>query len=170
MGLLKAEPAPGDWIVVVKPLKVTLTDHLLSGDAGIRAGTRGVVTARHGWNRLEGRFDAGLAGTVTTRFAPRDVRVVRRGGGVSAFRARSERMVALRVGVALALLAPSVWVGVRWYASGGSEAGLISGVVEGMLQGLLEMFDYASTHPLGAALYLLVVGTAMRFAFGDRFL
>ena len=159
-------PQPGDWVVLTSPVKTTLTDHLLGDQAGIRRGTRGVVIRSLGWGACQVRLDTGLLGSTTARVRRGQMRVVRRGGGVDAFAARSSRLNAARAGVALALVAPFSYFAAAWFAGGGSKGGLLAALIDGLLQGCLDLLSYALAHPLNAALYVGLVTVASRFAFG----
>jgi hypothetical protein len=155
----------GDWVVTTKPVKVTLADHLLGDEGGIRAGTHGVVVGRSGWDSLQVRLDTGILGSTTVRVRAHQVRVTRRGGGVAAFAARSSRLNAARGGVAAALLLPFLYFAVTWFLHGGSRAGLLMAIVEGSANGMLDLLGYVLSHPINGLIYVALLAAASRFAF-----
>jgi hypothetical protein len=165
VSLFGGNPQPGDWIVTTEPIKHSLSDYL-SGHAGIKTGTRGVVTARSGWNSVEVRLDGGMLGGYTVRARASQVRVTRRGGGVDAFAERSGRLAAARLGVAVAIVAPLLFFAASWFLHGGSKAGLLVAVLDGALYSILDLIGYAITNPIQAILYLILLAVAGRFAFG----
>jgi hypothetical protein len=73
--LFTTSPDRGDLISARRDIPLSMTDHL-TGTAGIRSGSRGLVRSRNG-SRLTVAFDTGTGITETTLHA-RDCRLVRR--------------------------------------------------------------------------------------------
>jgi hypothetical protein len=142
-----------------------VADYLCSGDAGIKPGTRGVITKHHGWNSLEARLDTGRYGQVTVRVKHSQVRVTRRGGGIDEFRHNVGRVQAMRMGVALAFVLPIVYFAVMWFIRGGTKDGLIVAVLNSAISGAVDLLAYIITKPLSALIYLGILTVAGRFAF-----
>jgi hypothetical protein len=165
VSLFGGNPRPGDWIVTTEPIKHSLSDYL-SANGGIRAGARGVITGRSGWNSIDIRFDGGLFGGYTVRARPSQVRVTRRGAGVDAFAARTARVNAARFGVATAIVAPLLFFTISWFLRGGSKAGLLATLLEGAVNGVADVLAYAISNPIQAIVYLVLLTVAGRFAFG----
>jgi hypothetical protein len=165
MSLFYGTPRESDWIVTTRPIKVGLSDYLMGDDAGVKPGTRGVITKTHGWNSLEARLDTGLFGSVTVRVKPHQVRVVRRGGGIDLFEARASRLAWARAGVALALVAPLAWFAVSWFLGGGSDEGFVAAVIDSVIYGAIDLLGYVFASPVQALAYVGLLAIAGRFAF-----
>ena len=166
MSWFSGTPRTGDWVVLTETVKTSALDHLVGGDSGIKRGTRGVVVGTPAWGAVEVVLDAGLAGLVTARVRPRQLRVVRRRGGVDAFATRTGHRNAVRAGLALALLGPFASFAMAWVLEGGSSGGRVATLIDGSLQGGLDLVAFGVAHPLSAAFYVAVITAAWRFAFG----
>lgn len=163
---LGGPPQPGDWIKLTDKVPVSFTDTLSGG--GVPAGTRGVVTDVSGFfgGHLVARLDGGLFGSMTVRVRARQVRVIRRGGGIEAYEQNASRRGAVRIGAATALLAPLLYFAVTYMATGGTTDGLIAALVGGALYSVLDMIEYLLANPVQGLLYCLVVWGVGRLAFG----
>ena len=166
MSIFGGSPQPGDWIKTTRPIKTTTADYLIGDGAGIKPGTRGVITKTYGWNSLEARLDTGLSGSMTVRVKPSQVRVTRRSGGVDAFNQSASRTRYMRLGVALAFVLPMVYFAVMWFIHGGTKDGLIVAVPNSAIYGAIDLVDYVFRNPGNALIYLGIVTVAGRFAFG----
>lgn len=156
-------PEPGDWVQLTHTIKTTMRDHI--ADTGIKPGTRAVVISTSGWGALNVRVDNGVWGTVDARVSTRDVRLIRRGGGVDDFNKTTGRINAARAGVAAALLAPLLYFCVMWFVRGGSRDGLVAALIDSVIYGVMDMAMYAFSNPVGAILYMTILWAAGRFAF-----
>lgn len=162
---LFGNPRPGDWVKTTEPIKRGLSDYLMGPAAGIKVGTRGVITRSCGWNALEARLESGLLGAVTVRVKPSQVRVVRRGAGVGAFSDSASRRNAMRFGVAAALVLPLAYFALVWFLRGGTVDGLVVAVLEGVIAGVLDLAMYSLDEPIRALVYVGIVTMAARFAY-----
>jgi len=157
-------PAPdvGDWVTPIRTLPVTLTDHLTS--QGIRPGTRGVVTDRAG-SRLTISFGA-TGGTI--QVPARQVRIVRRGGGIHAYHRRDRILLGIRLGLALWLLAPIIGFTASYLWTNHTTDGLLTELAIGIVYGIGDLITAAITHPVHALGYLALTTIATRIAFHRR--
>lgn len=156
---------PGDWVRTTRTVPLTLTDRLL-GDGGLPRGTRGVVIARRG-GRLDVELDVGWGITRAT-VKTRDVRAVRRGGGVGEFRARRSRLATARFAVAVALTLPLAHFTILYWWTYRSFDGFVPALVTAALYSAEDSFVAALHQPVKAILYFAVVALLGRFAFGRR--
>jgi hypothetical protein len=165
MTFLARNPEPGDWIKTTRPIKLGLSDYLMGDNAGIKPGTRGVVTRNCGWNAVEVLLDNGLFGSVTARVKVRDLRVVRRGAGVTSFRQSTSRINAVRFGVAMAFVLPIAYFALMWFVRGGTRSGLVVALLDSAIYGAFDLLTYALSNPVNAVIYIAIVSAAARFAF-----
>lgn len=159
-------PRPGDWVRSTRRVPVGVLDQLTGG--GLPPGTRGVVVGTAPGllcSDLLVAYDAGLAGTVTARTRARDLRTVRRGGGVDEFRRSRGRLAAARAGVAAVFVAPVLWFAIQYVVERRSTDGLMSTLVVGSVYGAFDFVGFLVAEPLRAIAYLLVTSVAWRFAF-----
>jgi hypothetical protein len=161
-------PQPGDWIKTTKRVKVSLTDYLLGDGAGVPPGTRGVITETTGLFNiaLTAQLDGGLFGPVTVRLRPDQVRVIRRGGGLEAYRESAHRRALIRSAAVIATLGPIVIFAARYLAAGGSKGALLVALMNGVFYGVLNTVEYGLTNPMNGLIYCGIVWLIGRLAFG----
>jgi hypothetical protein len=166
--LFGGPPQPGDWIKTTKLVKVGLTDYLLGDDAGIPPGTRGVITEASGIfsTILTARLDGGLFGPVTVRVRAHEVRVVRRNGGIEAYKENAQKRTIVRVAAVIAMFGPILVFAIKYLAAGGSKGGLLVAMLKGVVYGTLDTIEYVLTNPVKGLLYCAIVWLIGRIALG----
>lgn len=152
----------GDWVRADRQIPVTMSDHL-SG-AGLSRGTRGVVTDVAG-QRLTVEFESGWGGMVRARTLVRDVRLVRRGGGLDRFSRRNAYVGHVRLGLALALFFPFIYFVVWYRLRHGGFDGIVAAFAESAIDSALATVDAAVAHPVQTVVYLLITGLVSRWVF-----
>lgn len=160
-------PRRGDWVTAVATIPVTLADHLRT-DAGIHAGTRGVVLDDpRGWfqRTVTVRFDIGLGGLHDVQTPMNKIKVSRRGAGLDTFTTRARWLAMLRLGVAIALSIPVLYFVLVYLWTFHTVDGLLTALMTTCLDSAGAMVGFALDRPLQAAMFLLASWALGRFAF-----
>jgi hypothetical protein len=162
-----ASPRQGDWVRSTRRVTVGFVDSLSGG--GLPPGTPGVVVSDSVGacsSDVLVEFSSGLGGTVSARVASRHLRVLRRGGGVRAFRRHTNQLWAARLGVATAFLGPLLWFVASYVVTHRGTDGLASALVCSLVYGALDFATFLLEDPVRALVYLAVTSVAWKFAFG----
>lgn len=162
MSIFGGTPQAGDWVVATAPI----TRGLLAGE--ISAGAPGVVAGpvRGIWSpRVPVRFDCGLGGLAEVDAPVSRLRITRRGAGQDRFVRRMQWFGAVRVGVALALLAPIAYFAVLYIWTYRSVDGLLTALVMAALDSAVATMSAAISHPVPTAVFLAASWGLARFAF-----
>jgi hypothetical protein len=154
----------GDWIKATETIPITLSDHL-SGD-GIRPGTRGAATGVSG-SRVTVEFESGW-GTYTATVDQRKVTKIRSGGGVDRFRGRARTTALVRLGLAIALLFPTLYFVGAYLWTFGTFDGIIPAFLEASIASLGDWISAALAHPFQTLIFSVVVGLISRWVFRSR--
>lgn len=75
---------------------------------------------------------------------------------------------AVRLGAAVALIAPLLFFASKYLIAGGTKDGLLLALAEGVLYGALSTLELVLTHPLKGLIYIALVWGVGRLAFGRR--
>jgi len=156
----------GDWVRSTRTLRVTLTDHLQGGRAGIPAGTDGLVIDRSG-RRIRVEFDTGW-GPCTATISPSDCRVTRRAGGVDAFRRRAHTRMLVRLGLLIALMMPFLYFAGWYLLHYRTFDGFVPALATQSIASFGDWLSMAIEHPVQTVIYASVLALISRFTFGKR--
>jgi hypothetical protein len=156
---------PGDLVSARRDIPVTLTNQL-TGTAGIRHGSRGLVQDRTG-NRLTVAFDTGSGITEKTVHA-RDCRLIQRNANERRFMDWAQLKAAIRTGALVALTAPLAWYTTVYWVQTGSLDGVIEALTLAVVDSALELPGLILTQPLQTLVWLAAGALAARIAFGPR--
>jgi len=124
------------------------------------------MVATHGRGRIEASLDTDSPGRRRYSCEP----ATTESSVVAAESTRSapgtRRINAARLGVAAALVGPRGYFIALWYLNGGLTGGLFVTLFDGAFRGAPGHDSYATSHPIRALRFFLVVTFASRFAAG----
>lgn len=163
--LFTAAADRGDLVSARRDIPLSLTDHL-TGTAGIRSGTRGLVRSRTG-SQLTVAFDTGNGITETTVHA-RDCRLFRRHADEQRFMDYARLKASVRTGAMIALAAPLLWYTALYWWTTGTLDGLIETMTISAIESALELPTLILADPVKTLIWLAAGTLAARLAFGPR--
>lgn len=164
MTVFARSPQPGDWVRTTETVHTGVVDALVG--SGIGAGAQGVVLSRTG-SQAEVELHDGWGRTRVTVPA-RALHVTRRDGGAEAFRARSSRLGAIRLGAFVAMVAPVALFVVQYLLRFHTFDGIVGAFALGTVDAGVQTLQYLFTNPVHAVLFLAVGWVTSAVAFGRR--
>ena len=75
-------------------------------------------------------------------------------------------LLAVRLGAAVALIAPVLIFATKYLIAGGTKDGLLLALAEGVVYGAISTLELVLTHPLQGLIYIAIVWGVGRLAFG----
>lgn len=75
-------------------------------------------------------------------------------------------LLAARIGVGIAFVAPLLWFVARYWWTYRTTDGILTVLVQGMISGAAATIEYALTNPVESLLYSVVMYVLWIFAFG----
>ncbi|GAA4758946.1 hypothetical protein GCM10023217_34310 [Gordonia alkaliphila] len=166
MSLFGSLPSDGDWVKATAVIPRGLSDSVAG--TGISRGTRGVVVGEASgfWQqRVTVRFDDGFGALSEVNVKTSDLTVVRRGGGHEDFERRASRTGLIRLGVVLALVAPTVYFVASYWWSTGSLDGIVSEFVLAAFDTVDYLIGAMIANPVRTLVFLVVSTVLGRWAF-----
>lgn len=161
--LFAASAAPGDLVRARRDIPLTITDHV-TGGAGIRKGSKGLVRARTS-SSLTVAFDTG-GGMIEATIRTRDCELIRRSVDEQRFMNFAQLKAAIRLGALITMALPILWYVIVYWTQTGSLDGIIESIVISALESALEIPGLILAHPAQTLIWLLAGSLAARIAFG----